>query len=349
MNTKRRIKRIRNKLKETDTCNSQQNGHNMGIEEGFSIFIQSKTNENLKERTISDHKKHFEYFTKYLYKFKPHIKRIKDISIQDINDYISYMKNAKRCWDDHCDLKNVSERIGLKSTTINIRLRTLKAQFRFWYRKGYITDDIAKEITLLKEDKVDFKAFKKEHIKRILAQIEFNSKYTEFRDYVLIYLLIDTGARINHLLSLKMENINFITRTFTLEADKSKIREDTVYSFTGRTGQWLKKLVEYNRSNLQITNGFVFMTIEGKQYKADTFRKRLKDYGKKANVPSDIKITPHSFRHFYATDAYEKGASLLELKSLLKHKCLEATMRYIHDDVDHYRKTHNQYSPVHNF
>lgn len=319
--------------------------YNGKFEDAFELFIQAKVNENLKERTIKDHKQHFKYFTTFLYKHKPDIKKVNDLTSTTISDYISYMKNEKRLWDNHPDLKKTTNTKGLSATTINIRLRTLKTQLKFWHSKSLLEQDLSQEIKLLKVDKTNYNKINKEYIKRLLNQIDRFNKYTDLRDYVLLLILIDSGPRIEHILSVNLDDVDLIRKEIYLPTEKSKNRNDYIITFSNETKKWLSHLIKQNIQR-GFNKGKLFLTVKGTIYKANSFRKRLKNYAIQAGIPDDVKINPHSFRHYFATKYLKNGGNVFELKDLLGHSSLASTIFYIDNDIEHLKIAHSKYSPL---
>src|SRR5690606_35015157 len=135
----------------------------------------NRKNMNLQERSIKDHECSFRYFKKYVFKYKQTIKTLNDVTYQDIQDYITYLREEKIKWDDHPDfLKRVQEKgtqVGLEAGTVNKRLRDLKAQFNFWHKHNYIENNVASEVKLLKQKNKSLN-LTEEHIERVFAQFD---------------------------------------------------------------------------------------------------------------------------------------------------------------------------------
>ena len=319
-------------------------GPSYGLEEAFNVFYKDRENQNLKERTLKDHKTHFRYFSTFLYKRKTEIKRVGQMTYKIISDYISFMKNEKVVWDDHKDLCKTSNKKGLAPATINCRLRSLRALFKFWFDNGFVEEDISSKIKLLK-DETTFNKLGREEVNRLLVQPEKKKKYTDLRDFVLMLLLIDIGPRISHILSVKMEDIDLATQEICLPAGTSKKREEQVQFFSEKTAWWINHLMKLNVAR-GFPDSFLFLTISGGQYQDDTFRKRLKKYAKQAGISKKVRVSPHSFRHYVATNAHENGASVFEMQLMLGHSSIEATKRYVSTDKKQLKKIRRKYSAV---
>ncbi len=256
------------------------------------------------------------------------------------------MREKKKVWDDHPSLKSSNKKNErLKPTTINTRLRTLKAQFNFWYKNHFISENLAEKIKLLKTEK-EIKPFKDEDARRILAVVEKETKYSELRNYVIILLLIDTGVRIEQLLNVKMSDVDLVRREIYLSAEKSKTRDDHILLFSPKTKLWLDALIkENNKYNFKEDN-YLFVNVKtGEKYQSDAFRKALKRYSEIAGLKG-LTLSPHMFRYFFATTFIKNGGDIFELKELLNHKNVQTTIRYVSTSKEHIKNSHLKYSPI---
>lgn len=307
---------------------------NISISDIFKRFIQVKKNSNLRERTIKEHIVHQNYFKDYLFKNKPYIKNVGDITMDDINDYITYM-TEKSVWSNHPTLHRHGKDSLLKPTTINTRLRTLKCLFNHLYENGLIKENFASRIKLLETD-TEIKTFSQEDIERLLAQfgpLHKINKYSELRDYTIILLLIETGTRIEQLLSIEIQNIDMIHKQISLSAQSSKGRQQHKIYFSNATARAIELLIEISKERRN-NNTFLFLTHEGSKFNSDTFRKELKKYASKAGIKG-VRVSPHTFRHFFAITYLNNGGSLPALMKLLDHKDITTTMRYL--DLSHHK------------
>ena len=109
------------------------------LDELFEIFIEAKELEELRERTLQDHRTNFRYFKEYLNKDYPQVTMGSEVTVDMIRDYIYYMKKEKGVWDNHKVLaEKYGQKKGLSPVTINIRLRSLKTFFKFCYEEEHL-------------------------------------------------------------------------------------------------------------------------------------------------------------------------------------------------------------------
>ncbi|OLS39175.1 phage integrase SAM-like domain-containing protein [Bacillus sp. MRMR6] len=183
---------------------AKQSVSNKLLAERFEIFMRAKELEGLRERTLSEHRKHFNYLLSFLENNHPKIKYADEVTTEINRDYVYYMSKEKRLWDDHtkasCQFK--TDKKGLSPFTVNIRLRTLKCFFKFLFDEGHIPNNPASKVKLLKTEQDTIQAFSKKQIIDLLNQPNQRT-YAGFRDYVLMLLFLDTGIRSNEALGLK--------------------------------------------------------------------------------------------------------------------------------------------------
>lgn len=95
---------------------------------------------------------------------------------------------------------------GLASNTVNGRIKTCKAFFKFLFEEGYIQHNLADELKLVKAEKKMIQTFTKEQTLALLNQPNRHT-YTGFRDYTIMMVMLESGMRIGELLNLKLGDV----------------------------------------------------------------------------------------------------------------------------------------------
>ena len=136
---------------------------------------------------------------------------------------------------------------------------------------------------------------------------------------LVLMFLYYTGVRVNEIVNLKWEDIDF--QRGTIHVKTAKGEKERVVFFHEK----LKGFIEY--FNLK-KEGFVFLSNFGKKYDKRTVQTIVKNASKKAGISK--KVTPHILRHSFATHLLEAGADIRHIQKLLGHSNLQTTQIYTH-------------------
>lgn len=147
------------------------------------------------------------------------------------------------------------------------------------------------------------------------------------RDIVVLELLFSTGLRVSELCALTND-------TFQLDGEKLRLlingkgRKERVIQIT--TPELLKLMEHYCREYApEIQNaGYILFNRLGKPLSPQSVRRIINKYLKKVQV--DYHVTPHMFRHTFATSLLEAGMDIRYIQSLLGHSSISTTQIYTH-------------------
>ena len=136
---------------------------------------------------------------------------------------------------------------------------------------------------------------------------------------LVLMVLYYTGIRVNEIVNLKWEDIDFQRGTIHLKTAKGE-KERIVFFH-----EKLKSFIEY--FNLK-KEGYVFLSNFGKKYDKRTVQLIVRNAAKKSGISK--KVTPHTLRHSFATHLLEAGADIRHIQKLLGHSSLQTTQIYTH-------------------
>lgn len=170
-----------------------------------------------------------------------------------------------------------------------------------------------------------------------------HSKPEGQRNRAILEVLYSSGLRVTELLNLKLtnvyEDIGFLR--VTGKGDKERLVP------VGKDA--LKYLTIYRdevRVHVQVVAGhenFVFLNRRGKQLSRVMIFTIIKELAKKAGIKKSI--SPHTFRHSFATHLLEGGADLRVVQELLGHESITTTEIYTHLDRDYLRQVIQEFHP----
>jgi integrase/recombinase XerD len=311
------------------------------LKEAFQEFLNVKSIAGLRERTLKDHKDHFRYFNEFLETTGSVVNLVEEVTPSLCRAYVAYLKNEKSKWDTHENIP--TENMGISDTTINIRLRTLKAQFNFYLDEGFIEYNPWSSVPLLKTDKKDLEVFSKDQFLRLL-EVPNKKTFAGFRNFVIMIALLDTGLRISELLSLKDYHVDWDNSILWLGASRAKLRMGRPIPISERTFRLLKDLINEN-AILPEWDRTIFISVSGKPLCSSSVRQIMKEYGKKAAI-SNVRVSPHTLRHTFSTHFILNGGDPFSLMKILGHSSIEMTMRYIQMNTEEIKKQHGEFSPL---
>lgn len=259
--------------------------------------------------TYRFYKSHLGHFVNYASKHG--ITHVEDITPGVIVDYISHMKET-------CE-----------NVTINKNIGCLKRM----YKHMGIDFPYLQQVSKLKERSKTFDAIEMNDYMRIRKYIR---EYPEATTNGIFYkcflaLLADTGARIQEIMYIDKKNINFEDCEILLTHTKTK--EDRVVYFTDSFKSIIKKMMKVKSDHKYLLHNI----DKNRPGNYDDIRYILRQVKKKLNIK---KLHPHMFRHTVATYMIESEMDLPTLMSILGHKNLETTKRYLHVSKKHVKKSY---------
>ncbi|TCP53387.1 integrase-like protein [Tumebacillus sp. BK434] len=201
----------------------------VSLEQAMDQFLQAKQAERAAQRTIRDYKTHFRYLLSWLKKNHP-LATLPTITVNMLREYVNWMTSGKELYDDHPQKRKKKGIVGLSPMTVNVRIRTMRAFFNWCEREGLVQQSPAFEIKLQKVDEDKICSFTEEQLRKLLSVPDRNI-FNEFRDYVIMATLADTGLRISELLSLKAVDVDFEQLTLTVPWEKEKLVKHVSYRF----------------------------------------------------------------------------------------------------------------------
>lgn len=150
-------------------------------------------------------------------------------------------------------------------------------------------------------------------------------KKNSLRDIAVIELLFATGMRISELCSLKINDVNLYDRSILIYGKGSKERKIQI-----GTDVVIHALEEYKAaflSEMQSCNHF-FANRSGKALSDQSVRRMINKYTSLAAI--ELHITPHMFRHTFATSLLEADVDIRYIQEMLGHSSINITEIYTH-------------------
>lgn len=244
----------------------------------------------------------------------------------DISSFLSWLNN-KQINYQQVSGNNINEFIsklfnsGLKSSSINRKISSIKHFYLFLSKKKIIKYSPADEIETPKQEKYLPVSMSEDEVERLLSSPNLN-QIIERRDKAMIEILYATGMRISELVNLKLTDIDFNRSVLKVFGKGSKER---LVPYGEKAAEALDI---YLRDRKKSDSKNVFLSNRGSQITRGAFWQRIKIYIKRENLKSSI--SPHTLRHAFATHLLNRGADLRSVQILLGHSDLSTTQIYTH-------------------
>ncbi|MHC1776243.1 MAG: tyrosine-type recombinase/integrase [Lentimicrobium sp.] len=218
---------------------------------------------------------------------------------------------------------------GLTSRSVNRKLSTLKAYFRYLMKEGMISfNPVGKAISLSIPTRLPAFASISE-MESILQLPSGDDEFGLRRDLLVIEILYSTGIRLSELIGLKLLDLDRGALTIKVTGKRNKQRIIPVTKqLTGLIDGYLKLREAVVKPGVQE----IIITDQGKKAYPVFIYRLVKHYLTLAGVRG-VK-SPHLLRHTFATHMLNEGADLNAIKEILGHANLAATQVYTHNSVE---------------
>jgi integrase/recombinase XerC len=253
------------------------------------------------------------------------INSLSKVSHQQVRSWIIYLLDA-----------------GLTSTSINRKLASLKALYRFYLKRGTIeTNPMTKVVAPKKGKRLPIYVHKDE-LETLFEKVEFGEDYEGKRDRLILEILYQTGMRRSELLELKVSDISVKRNEIRVLGKRLKERiipinaalVGQIEAFLNNRGQYLNEIADKD---------YLLLTKSGKKMYPKLIYNVVKKY--LSTVSTVERKGPHTLRHSFATHLSENGADLNAIKTLLGHSNLAATQIYTNNTIERLKEVYAQSHP----
>lgn len=278
------------------------------------------TEKNCSKATEDTYRRDFKRFCSFLESIGINPPTTENVRTPTIREYIFFMGES-----------------GLKATTLNKRINSLRSFYHFLISQEYIEKNPMSPITSPKKPKTIPKYFTEKDLESFFNAIKKYGKENYLRDYTTFLTYALTGLRKMELAHLKVKDINLGNNTITVECgkgNKSRIvpinppLTDTLFQFL------------VSRLPLKEDDP-VFVVSSGKAYSPSKIQELFSKYRRLSHINQDL--TVHSLRHSYASLLLQNGVGLAHISTLLGHSSFDSTKVYLHTTVESMREDTNQH------
>ena len=288
-----------------------------------------------------------ESFLKYLLLERNYSKQTVACYGTDIAAFEEYFKSV----DETLDFTNVDGDLvrswvlklmenGYESASVNRKLSSLRAFYRYLLRKGEVTADPTLKVIGPKRKKPLPVFVKEADMDRLLDSTDLGSGFKGVRDRMILEMFYETGMRVSELIGLADADVDFFASTIKVTGKRNKqrlipfgeeLKEDMRNYLSVRDKHCAEGCEAFfvQENGRKMTRAAVYVLVRRNLSKVVTLKKR----------------SPHVLRHSFATSMLNNHAGLEAVKELLGHESLKTTEIYTHTTFEELKKVYEQAHP----
>jgi tyrosine recombinase XerC len=231
---------------------------------------------------------------------------------------------------------------GMGRATIRLHFAALRSFFKFLTRRQGLVKNPLLEVQIPKQEK---KLPVVLTLQQVVTMLDLPLKtprekqapqWAPERDAAILEMFYSTGVRISELASMNVPDVDVYTETVRVLGKGRKERICPVGSHA------LGALQRY-RAKAGVHDGALFRSKVGKRMTTMAITNIVNKYRKLSGLP--LNVTPHKFRHSFATHLLNNGADLRSVQELLGHASLSTTQIYTHVTTERMKKVYDEAHP----
>lgn len=235
------------------------------------------------------------------------------------------------------------QQINYTKTTVARKIASIRSFYKFLYQEELIEYNPVDNIPIPKQNKTLPNFLTEDEVENILRGIKIETP-AGYRNRIILELLWVTGMRISELSGLNYEDLNLEQNEIRVFGKGAKER---IVLIPDKTKEGLINYIE-NVSDLickkeKSSNSPLFINYNGYRLQNQSIRKALKQTLNSINFTK--KVTPHVFRHSFATKMLECGADLRIVQELLGHSSIKNTQIYTHVSIQRLKEVYSSTHP----
>ena len=264
-----------------------------------------------------------------------------DAYIRDVKKLADFAKEKEKTelQIERSDLSEFISNISKSGVAARSQSRIIsgiKAFYKYLIMEDYIT---ANPTELLESPKIGMKlpdTLSIKEIDKLIAAIDLSKAEGE-RNRAMLEILYSCGLRVTELITLKLSNVSFVEGFIKVVGKGNKERLAPI----GNTAlKYLNIYINEVRNHQEIQKGYkdiIFLNRRGKQLTRVMIFTIIKQLAKKIGLKKNI--SPHTFRHSFATHLIQGGADLRAVQEMLGHESITTTEIYTHLVKEYLRET----------
>jgi integrase/recombinase XerD len=231
--------------------------------------------------------------------------------------------------------------IGFAATSIQRSISSLRSYFAFICSEGYLANDPTELLEAPRTTRYLPSVLSVDEILKILESVDTRRR-GGVRDRAMLETLYATGMRVSELSSFTHEQLLLDDGLVRIIGKGSKER---IVPIGDIAITWIQEYESVERPffSRQSTDSTVFLNVRGAAISRMGIWKIIQRHVRAAGVKTHV--SPHTFRHSFATHLLEGGADLRTVQEMLGHANIVTTEIYTHVDREYLREVHRSFHP----
>lgn len=302
----------------------------MSLNEESKIYLEDFKTYLIVEKNFSKHTARAYYSDILSYLLWLDESTCTDVNYSKIREYLYYI-----------------QKFDYKKTTLARKIASIRTFYKYLYREKAVDNNPASNLKAPKRPKPLPKFLTTEEIDKIISGIKIDTP-SGYRNRTILELLWTTGMRVSELSGINFGDLNLENNEITVFGKGAKER---IVLITDKAKNYLEGYI--NTARPLVAKGFTLKTITddtpvfinntGFRLQTKTIRNVINDIVKNIKLPKHV--TPHMFRHSFATRLIENGADLRVVQELLGHASISNTQIYTHVSTKHLQEVFEQTHP----
>lgn len=228
-----------------------------------------------------------------------------------------------------------------KKTSISRKLSSLRSFYKYLVLNKKVKNNVFLLVSSPKKEKRIPKYINYVDLESIFDILNVNTKEGQ-REKVIIEILYGSGIRVSELVNIKLKDIDLSNKTILIIGKGNKER---IVNFGDYAKEIIEKYTKEGRKQFLSNVKSEYLIVGTKKEKITTRRieQIIDEIIKKTSIK--LNITPHMFRHSFATHLLDQGCDLLVVQELLGHESLSSTEIYTYVSNEHLKEVHRKCHP----
>lgn len=255
------------------------------------------------------------------------------LAAQQVDDLGEVTAREVRGWQmEHMDR-------GEAAGTVKRRLSSLSSWFRYLRRHGMLEVDIMAKVSAPRQPKRLPVFFKEQELEHLYDEGLFGDDFLGRRDRLMLRMLYETGVRRSELAGLREQSVDLSALTLKVLGKRNKER---VIPIEFELAHNIEEYLALKREETGDSE-WLFVSRKGHQINPREVYSVVRKY--MTPLSNADRISPHVFRHSFATHILNEGGNIEAIKELLGHADLATTEVYTHVTREHLKEVYRHAHP----